>query len=122
MSAAKLISSSRLLLPSTLHSPPPIPTSFFPYTHTLTTRSQTMDILIFSSVKGIDLNTTDMSGNSPLYLAVKNNHPDIVELLCRAGADVNTTGGGNNTPLHVAARHGFEECLEVHYTTVGRLH
>ncbi|RUS78405.1 hypothetical protein EGW08_013819 [Elysia chlorotica] len=69
-------------------------------------------------VEGINVDTTDNSGNSSLYLAVKNNHPEIVRLFCGAGADVNATGEGNSTPLHIAARHGLEECLEVRHCVV----
>lgn len=44
--------------------------------------------------KGANLNVTDENGNTPLYLAIKNNLTDIAEILSGAGADTANLSNG----------------------------
>ena len=44
----------------------------------------------------------DHNGNTPLYYAVMNKHPDAVRELLRAGVDVNVKCEHGNTALHRA--------------------
>ncbi|CAD2214845.1 Ankyrin repeats (3 copies)/Ankyrin repeat/Ankyrin repeats (many copies), putative [Angomonas deanei] len=49
---------------------------------------------------------------TPLYIAVFNNRPTIVDLLVKSGADVNSTNGQlKDTALHVAARLGHGDLV-----------
>jgi len=50
------------------------------------------------------LDASDTSGNTPLYLAVSNNHLDMVRLLLDSRASVNLVGPENTPPLHLAVR------------------
>ncbi|CAG5118805.1 unnamed protein product [Candidula unifasciata] len=59
-----------------------------------------------------DPNTRNVSGNTPLYLAVKEGHTDVVAALCEAGAKVDATVG-NNTALLAAAKWGRDDCMEI---------
>ena len=48
-----------------------------------------------------------------LYLAARDNHTCVVELLLRKGAAIETKGEDNNTPLHFAARKGHIGVVEL---------
>lgn len=51
---------------------------------------------------------------TPLHLAVENNHRHIIFYLARRGADVNFPGFGGDRPLHLAARLGhYGACLQL---------
>jgi len=78
--------------------------------------------------KGIDINLTDESGNTPLYIAGLRSNPAMVKLLLEAGANPNGTddkrlpsyranpgvlGIAINTPLHGAARGGKLENAKI---------
>jgi ankyrin repeat protein len=52
--------------------------------------------------KGIDINQADTNGYTPLYLAAKNGHTKVVELLLKHGADINKTNNYDTTPLLMA--------------------
>jgi truncated hemoglobin YjbI len=61
---------------------------------------------------GMDANTLDNGGHTPLYSVANgcgsDSGPAIVRALIHAGADVNASGGvTRTTPLHMAARRGF---------------
>ena len=70
--------------------------------------------------EGIDLEICAGSQNlTPLFRAVKNNQPEIVELLCKAGAKVNvyseeviTINYLGSTPLTKAASEGYTEVVK----------
>ncbi|BFZ09897.1 hypothetical protein BsWGS_12936 [Bradybaena similaris] len=59
-----------------------------------------------------DPNARNASGNTPLYVAVKEGHTDVVAALCEAGAKLDTAVG-SNTALLVAAKLGKDECMEI---------
>ena len=66
--------------------------------------------------KGIDLEMVAKSkegDSTALYHATVGNHPDIVEILCKAGAKVNVYGINGWTPLTAAAKNGFTEVVNV---------
>lgn len=52
--------------------------------------------------KGVDVNSQDERGYTPLHYAAMFGQTRIVELMVSRGADVNTTNKENMTPLHVA--------------------
>ena len=62
--------------------------------------------------EGIDLEICAGSQNlTPLFRAVKDNQPEIVELLCKAGAKVNVYSE-DSTPLTKAASEGYTEIVK----------
>ena len=65
-------------------------------------------------LNGAEINSMDVSNNTPLDWAVCKNQILIAKLLLQNGADVNIKGGTIfDTPLHVAAGFGFLEMVEM---------
>jgi len=61
-----------------------------------------------------DLNILTLNGlESPLHIAVKINHKQIVEVLLTAGANPNLPNSKGRTPLHVAAECGAIELIKL---------
>ncbi|XP_071136188.1 ankyrin homolog [Mytilus edulis] len=56
---------------------------------------------------------SDSHGNTPLFLSVQADKPEVVKLLVNNGDTINTKGVGKCSPLHVAAKLGNEECLDI---------
>lgn len=54
-----------------------------------------------------------IDGKSPLYKAVFDYKPDIVECLLKLGADPNISGDGANTPLHTAVYYNYTPIVEL---------
>lgn len=62
---------------------------------------------------GIDVNEK-INGVSPIYIAAKNNDPEIVRLLLsQKGIDVNAETQGKFTPLFVSARAGYIDVVRL---------
>ena len=59
--------------------------------------------------RGIDPNTRDAHGNTPLIVACQNGAGRVAKLCLRRGADVNVYNAKRNTALHFAATFGFEK-------------
>ena len=62
--------------------------------------------------KGLDINATNVVGETPLYKAVRYGTPETVQALIAAGADVNATEVYGETPLHNAVRYGTPETVQ----------
>ena len=60
----------------------------------------------------VDVNATNVGGDTPLNSAAGNGHKEIVELLISKGADVNAKNAVNK-PLHMAAERGHKEIVEL---------
>jgi ankyrin repeat protein len=54
-------------------------------------------------LKGLDVNSTDCNGNTPLFDAIRNEHSEIVRLLVQKGALINTRNNYGTTPLSLAS-------------------
>ncbi|KAJ5385425.1 hypothetical protein N7517_003336 [Penicillium concentricum] len=55
--------------------------------------------------QGHDPNTTDMSGHTPLSLAVRRGNINVATALIKVGASLNTVDNSGRAPLHWAIRH-----------------
>lgn len=69
------------------------------------------DIVLKRLENGADAGATDLSGNTPLHLAVAHGHVQTMEVLLKHGADVNALDRHGNTPLHLAAKAGHVEAI-----------
>jgi len=55
---------------------------------------------------GADVNAKDNYGMTPLHIASRKGHIDVVKLLGGLGADIDPRNDLNETPLHFAAGNG----------------
>ena len=62
---------------------------------------------------GVDVNTSDRSGFTPLHRAIANKHSDVVQLLIDAGADVNAQNRRGGTSLRCACEVGELDILQM---------
>ena len=62
---------------------------------------------------GVDVNTKDKDGFTPLHYATGRGRKEVAELLIAKGADVNAKGDRDATPLHGAAFNGHAEIVEL---------
>jgi len=70
------------------------------------------DVAMLVIDKGVDVNTKDKDGYTPLHLA---NNIEFTKLLIARGADVNANNKNGSTPLHMAVftRKGRKEIVEI---------
>ena len=62
---------------------------------------------------GMDVNTKDDNGRTPLHYATEEGQKETAELFIAAGADVNAKNNLGGTPLHFAAFGGHKEIVEL---------
>ena len=55
---------------------------------------------------GIDPNLRDQRDNTLLYISVKNNYPELVDLLMQHKANINLLNAGGEAVIHLAAKQG----------------
>jgi ankyrin repeat protein len=73
-----------------------------------------LEVVKQSIADGIDVNTKDNNGTTPLHNAARRGHKEIAELLIANGADVNATDKQDaETPLHWAAYAGENHIVEL---------
>jgi uncharacterized protein len=69
-------------------------------------------VLLFLE-SGVDINTRDEHGWTPLMISTFNGREEIALLLIRSGADVNAKDTAGYGPLHWAAFNGFSEVVKL---------
>jgi uncharacterized protein len=62
---------------------------------------------------GINVDSRDERGWTPLMVAAFNGHEDVAILLIRSGADIHARDRGGYTPLHWAAFNGYAKVVEL---------
>ena len=70
--------------------------------HSMTVQGKLDLVQLFVS-KGVDVNTRDVNGATPLHHAAEMGNIDIAKFLISKGADINAKRGGGVTPLYCAA-------------------
>nr|XP_054771558.1 ankyrin-1-like [Lytechinus pictus] len=60
----------------------------------------------------LDVNESDNNGFTPLYLASKFGHLDVVECLVRHGADLNKATSDGDTPLCISSTNSYLDVVE----------
>ncbi len=74
-------------------------------------KPETLRLLI---IAGVDVNTTNTTGKTPLFLAADEGNIDCVKLLLEAeGININQADKDNETPLYRAAKNGHTECVRL---------
>ena len=59
-----------------------------------------------------EINYKDISEDTPLHLAAREGHIEVVSFLIEAGAEINTKNENYITPLHIAAANGHTAIVE----------
>ena len=62
--------------------------------------------------KGADINATDKEGRSPLFIAARQGHLEIVQKLIQNKADINLCSKHSDHPLIVAAYNGYRSVVQ----------
>lgn len=62
--------------------------------------------------KGIEVNSVDWLGRTPLFYAARFGYAENVQILLQRGADVNAADKQGMTPLYAAAWFGHDACVE----------
>lgn len=62
---------------------------------------------------GADINSVHVGNATPLYIAVKMNHPSTVKLLLQKGANIDAVTEHNNTALYSSASNGYTEITKI---------
>jgi ankyrin repeat protein len=62
---------------------------------------------------GADANDTNLSDETPLYIAAEKGYKNIVAALLAKGADINRAGEYQQTPLYIAAQNGHADIVEL---------
>ena len=63
--------------------------------------------------RGANINVRNKYGDTPLHLAIKNDHSDTATLLINKGANVNAPGALDDSPLHVSIYKKQKELSEL---------
>ncbi|KAM0543993.1 hypothetical protein ACHAPJ_012018 [Fusarium lateritium] len=72
------------------------------------------------AIRGIDINTRDSLGRTPLSLAAEKGHQDVVRLLAEVeGINLESTSGDGLTPLLSALFEGHEDIMKLFIQTGG---
>lgn len=69
-------------------------------------------VLLFLE-SGVDINTRDEHGWTPLMISTFNGREEVALLLIRSGADVNARDSAGYGPLHWAAFNGYSEVVKL---------
>lgn len=62
---------------------------------------------------GSTIDHVDENGQTPVYYAIKSNHPNIIEYLLQKGINVNNQDKRGQTPINFAVRHNKNNIKEL---------
>ncbi|XP_043483942.1 uncharacterized protein LOC122512267 [Leptopilina heterotoma] len=79
--------------------------------HTAAARGHS-EIVNFLCECDFSINEGDDSGNTPLHLAIINNHPSVFDILVKK-SNLNTRNGYGDAPLHLAAGYNYIQFVEI---------
>ncbi|KAJ8957820.1 hypothetical protein NQ318_001816 [Aromia moschata] len=82
--------------------------------HTLASRGNLPGIKqILNKFPFVNIDAANETGNSPLMMASKRDHAEVIEYLCKKGANVNHQNKKYYTALHYAANSGYTHSMTV---------
>src|SRR3989338_703850 len=55
----------------------------------------------------------DQDGRTPIYVASRDGHHQVVQTLLESGAHKNATNKNRTTPIYIAAQNGHDEVVKV---------
>ncbi|XP_043483988.1 ankyrin-1-like [Leptopilina heterotoma] len=79
--------------------------------HTAAVRGHS-EIVSILCERNFPLNGGDYSGDTPLHLAIRNNHPSVFDVLVRK-CNLNATNRVGHAPLHLAAYENYIQFVEI---------
>ncbi|RNC89494.1 MAG: ankyrin repeat domain-containing protein [Allomuricauda sp.] len=81
--------------------------------HVLAVRNNNMEVYEHFIKKGLDINTQDVDGNTPLHNAARGNSLEVVQLFSNQVEDVNTKDNKGRTALAMAVSRNKPEIVEL---------
>lgn len=63
-------------------------------------------------INGASVEVVNYLGQTPLWIAAKKGHTEMVKLLLQKSANVTVVSGGGKTPLWIAVQKGYEETVK----------
>lgn len=78
-------------------------------------QANSVDCVKYLLVIGIDPNTLDINGNTPLHLAAEKGYTECLKLLlAKSNKTINLKSSSKqSTALHMAAENGYTECVQI---------
>ena len=76
-------------------------------------RCKDKEVVELLVANGVDVNTKNEEGDTPLHIALRYDRINLAELLIAKGADVRTQTQDGDTLLHQVASKGYKKLIEL---------